>query len=327
MGMQKIERQFLSGVWQSTFDVTRPFVRYPQTGLSPAVYWHLPSSVEPIVLSVVIPTLDAHRGGFLINLFSQIEKQDLKGFELLVVRGDPRQGRAINLGAALAHGTYLLTLDDDTSLPDPTTFTKLVSVLDGHPEIGIAGGNNVIPDNADAFVRRVMEQIPRRSWKPVDVITDSDLAEHPCLMMRVEEFKMLGGENELIPRGLDPYLRQVFRESGFRVVVVPGVIYHHLPPATWVKLLKQFYRNGKQAAFVNRMYPQWVIETPDHHGSFTARISFGRRVTRYARTFIKSLLHRKEILFLTDLAYALGFVSGIMLSPKDSRDINKAHTV
>ena len=134
--------------------------------------------------------------------------KNLKNYEVIVVRGDPRQGRAINVAAVIAQGRYLLTLDDDTSLPDSMTFGKLVAVMEKHPEIGIAGGNNVIPTDASPFVRRVMQELPRRSWDPVQEIIDSDLAEHPCMIMGAEDFRFIGGENELIPRGLDPYLRQ-----------------------------------------------------------------------------------------------------------------------
>jgi GT2 family glycosyltransferase len=223
------------------------------------------------------------------------------------VRGDSRQGRAINIGAALAQGIYLLTLDDDTSLPDPETFSKLVAVMEAHPEIGIAGGNNVIPPDASPFVRRVMQQIPRRSWEPVSKITDSDLAEHPCLIMRTEEFKAVGGENELIPRGLDPYLREEFRKLDKRVVVAPGIIYHHLPPDNLDKLLRQFSRNGRQAAFVNRNYPQWVIETPIVHGSFRAEMPLPLRLLRFPIRLLYALTTGKPIWFLCEVAYALGF--------------------
>jgi len=174
---------------------------------------------------------------------------------------------------ALARGKYLLTIDDDISLPDPETFRKLVAVMQAHPDIGMAGGNNLIPADASPFQRRVMREIPRWSSEPVSEITESDRAEHGCLIMRAAVFKAVGGENELIPRGLDPYLREAFREAGKRVVVVPGVIYHHLPPESLRTLLQQFLRNGRQAAFANRHYPQWVIETPSSHGPFRARAS------------------------------------------------------
>ena len=115
---------------------------------------------QPVRLSVVIPTVDGCRHGYLSQLISQIGSQDCTDFEVLVVRGDPRQGRAINVGAALAQGKYLLTLDDDTCLPDPATFGKLMAVMDAHPDIGMAGGSNLVPKDAPAFVRRVMKELP-----------------------------------------------------------------------------------------------------------------------------------------------------------------------
>jgi hypothetical protein len=159
-----------------------------------------------------------------------------------------------------------------------------------------------------------MRQIPRRSWKPVQKITDSDLAEHPCMIMRTKEFKLAGGENELIPRGLDPYLRQKFRELRKRVVVVPGVIYHHLPPDNFNKLMRQFYRNGRQAAFTNRNYPQWVIETPPGHGPFKAKQPLALRLFRFPLRLLHALVAGKPIWFFCEFVYALGFISGYIVS-------------
>ena len=282
-------------------------MRYANPEHSPGVVWqYSPENRQPI-LSVVIPTVDAYRDGYLPALLAQIDSQDFLDFELIVVRGDPRQGRAINIGAALAQGKYILTLDDDTSLPDPQTFSKLVAVMEAHLEIGIAGGNSVIPTDTSHFVRRVMRQIPRRSWKPVQAITDSDLAEHPCMIMHSEAFKSVGGENELIPRGLDPYLREEFRKLGKKVVVVPGVIYHHLPPDNMKKLLRQFYRNGRQAAYTNRHYPQWIFETPSVHGSFRTQMPLALRFFRFPLRLLHALITGKPIWLLCEFTYALGF--------------------
>lgn len=112
---------------------------------------------------MIIPTLDGYRNGCLARLLAQIGGQTGLEYEVFVVQGDPRQGRAINIGAALAAGDYLLTLDDDTSLPDSLTFAKLVQAMEDHPDIGMAGGNNLIPKDASPFVRRVMRELPRRS--------------------------------------------------------------------------------------------------------------------------------------------------------------------
>jgi glycosyltransferase involved in cell wall biosynthesis len=307
MSLGNLELSFQSGSWQSASSVERAFVRYANPEHSPGVVWqHSPENRQSI-LSVVIPTLDAYRDGYLLELLAQIDSQDFLDFEIIVVRGDPRQGRAINIGAALAQGKYLLTLDDDTALPDPQTFSKLVAIMEAHSGIGIAGGNNVIPTDTSPFVRRVMRQIPRRSWKPVQAITDSDLAEHPCMIMHTEAFKSVGGENELIPRGLDPYLREEFRKMGKKVVVVPGVIYHHLPPDNMKKLLRQFYKNGRQAAYANRHYPQWMYETPSVHGSFRAQMPLALRFLRFPIRLLHALITGKLIWLLCEFTYALGF--------------------
>jgi glycosyltransferase involved in cell wall biosynthesis len=300
--------------------VNRKFVRYNNSEKSRAHIWHEKPGNDDIVLSVIIPTADAYRHGNFPQLLEQIASQTLRHFEIITVKGDNRQGRAINIGAALAQGEYLLTLDDDTSLLDRETFSKLVSVMETHSDIGMAGGNNVIPKGASPFIRRAMSEIPRRSWDPVHEITDSDLAEHPCLIMRMEVFKSIGGENELIPRGLDPYLREEFRKAGYRVVVVPDVIYSHLPPTTFSKLITQFYMNGKQAAFCNKYYPQWVIETPNKHGdNFARKKPFTYRAARYAANMARNTLRGQWIYLSVSAAYAIGFIWGFLRIKDETR--------
>jgi len=229
---------------------------------------------------------------------------------LIVLKGDKRQGRGINIAIAKAKGEYVLTVDDDSSLPDPKTFSKMMAAMDSHPDIGMAGGNNTVPDWATSFVKRVMIQVPRRSWQPVTEIVDSDLAEHPCLIMRADLFRQVGGENEIIPRGLDPYLRQIFREADTRVVVLPDIIYHHLPPETWSGLLGQMKRNGYQAAVANIHSPEWVIETPAEHGDFVLRVPLWKRVLRFPFNMLKSLFQGKWLWVICELCYAWGFVYG-----------------
>ncbi len=296
--------------WRPAADIHRAFVRYSDHNPSPAKIWRCaPNEGRPVVLSVLIPTWDGYREGYLQKLLAEIHAQTFSGFEIIIIRGDPRQGRAINIAAECAQGKYLLTLDDDSSVPDPATFWKLITVMEDHPDIGLAGAANQIPENASAFVKRVMKELPRRATQLVKEITNSDLAEHGCLIMRTAEFKRLGGENELIPRGLDPYLRQAYRKTGRRVVVVPGAIYHHLPPASLGKLMRQFYRNGRQAAFSNRHFPQWIIETPSHHGNFKSHVPLTIRVCRFPLRLLEALIRGKLILFLSEVAYGLGFIN------------------
>jgi hypothetical protein len=294
--------------WLPAAAVERPFVRHRNPCPSPGQVCRYRRGHGQIRLSVAIPTLDGFRDGYLSRLLDQVWSQENSSFEILVIKGDPRQGRAINIAAALARGCYLLTLDDDTSLPDSLTFAKLTRSMEDAPDIGMAGGNNLIPKNATPFVRRVMRELPRRSWPMVEEITDSDLAEHPCLMMRTAEFKAVGGENELIPRGLDPYLRMEYRRLNKRVAVIPGVMYHHLPPERLSRLLHQFYRNGSQAALTNRHYPQWVIETPSRHGPVRRNISFPLRICRFPLMLLLAIISLKPIWFLCEMTYAIGFV-------------------
>jgi len=183
-----------------------------------------------------------------------------------------------------------------------------VAAMESDRTIGMAGGVNVIPADASAFIRRVMNELPRRLTPTVSQITDSDLAEHPLLLMRKDLFCGVGGENELLPRGLDPYLREAFRKAGYRVVVVPGAEYSHLPPSTLTSLMKQFYRNGKAAAFVNRHYPQWAIETPSTHGPFSTHVPFILRVFRFLGRQVSAILTGKPVWFLSEAAYAAGFL-------------------
>jgi GT2 family glycosyltransferase len=264
-------------------------------------------------ISVIIPTASGYRNGLFPALLKQVSEQSFQNFETIIIKGDLRQGRAINTGADIARGRYLLTLDDDTSLVSKDAFKNLAQVMEDDASIGMAGGINVIPDDAPFFIRRAMREIPRRTTPPVEEITDSDLAEHPLLIMRKEVFLRIGGENELIPRGLDPYLRQEFRKAGYRVVVVPGVTYSHLPPATLFNLIKQFYRNGKQAAFCSKFYPEWVIETPAKHGGgFQKQVSFTFRLLRYPIRMLKAIIQLRWIFLLTQICYAVGFLWGYL---------------
>ena len=263
------------------------------------------------ILSVIIPTRDAYRGGYFPRLLDQIGQQSFQNFELLVVKGDPRQGRAINTGAAMARGGYIMTLDDDTCIGHRDLFKTLVAVMDDHADVGLAGVPNLVPDNVSWLVKQVMVQVPRRSSQMVREITVSDMAEHPCLIMRKDIFYRVGGENELLPRGLDPYLRQGFREAGYKVVVVPDVYIHHLPPQTPGKLVRQFFRNGYIACYVNKFYPHWVLElTTDHRDLEQLQAGWRQRIVRQAKKLTNAIFDLKFVFLSTQLAYLCGFCWG-----------------
>ncbi len=264
-------------------------------------------------VSILIPTADGERHGYLDQLLRQVTEQSYQDLEVILIQGDTRQGRGINLGASLARGEYLLTFDDDTCLGTPEVIATLVAAVDADPNIGMAGVENRVPEDAPAFVRRLMREVPRRCSPPVNAVTDSDMAEHPCLMMRKTAFYQIGGEHEIIPRGLDPYLRQQFRAGGFRVVVVPGVWIHHLPPPTFRHAMRQFYRNGRMSALVSRQFPDLALDNALSHGE--AEIKAQPRVVRAVRHGGRMLLAAARfqwVYLATSAAYGLGVLSGTL---------------
>jgi len=298
-------------VKDTTSSPDRSFVKHRLSGFQGEILRYEQSPVSPS-MTVIIPTRDAYGKGYFPLLLEQLKRQTVwDESELIVVKGDTRQGRAINVSVELARGKYVVTMDDDETLGDDRVIERLLEVMENNRAIGMAGGINVISPNAPFLIRRAMKEIPRRSTPPVEEITDSDMAEHGLLMMRKEVFIKVGGENELIPRGLDPYLRREFRKAGYRVVVVPGANYLHLPPNTLSKLIEQFYRNGKQAAFCNKFYPQWVFETPDNHVSdFVERRKFSYRAARYLVNMVKRAFRGHLIYLTVSVAYAVGFIRG-----------------
>lgn len=242
------------------------------------------------------------------KLLGDLEKQSFNNFEVITIKGDPRQGRAINKGADIANGEILIILDDDVRLGHKEVIKNLVTAVRSDRTIGMAGVSNLVPEDAPWLVRKIMKEVPRRSSPLVNEITDSDMAEHPCCAIPKKVFIEIGGENEIIPRGLDPYLRREIRNAGYRVVVIPDTWIHHLPPASLKGIIKQFFRNGVHSAYCTRFYPQWVIELADKHGDeIEDGVSIGYRSFRYMIRLIKAFFAFKWVYLLTLLCYLFGF--------------------
>lgn len=291
----------------------REFVRYLREGPVPRlrVMAGRAGDGDPEV-TVIIPTVDGARGGNLSHLLSQLHQQTFQRFEVIIVEGDRRQGRAINIAAAIAQGRILVTMDDDTRLGPNDVLEKIARVFAADRTIGIAGVSNLVPADAPWVVRQAMEQLPRRSSPIVDEVTVSDMAEHPCLAIRKELFYQVGGEHELIPRGLDPYLRREVRRLGYQVVVIPNTWIHHLLPGTLSGILRQYFRNGMGAAYVKKIHPAFVIDQALEHFQEVPITTLRTRMFRYLRQLLGALLTRKWIYAGTLLSYALGYTWGLI---------------
>mgnify|MGYP000285863118 CR=1 FL=1 len=308
----KIIKTFASNIY-------RPFVKYPNGESKGKIEIHRDNlNLKPLV-SIIIPTADATRDGLLPSLLKQLEEQTFRNFEIIVITGDTRQGRAINCGAQLAEGKYLVTFDDDTKIGRDDLLEKMLFHIEQHTDIGMAGVANIIPENAPFFIRRLMKELPRRTSPIVYKIVDSDMAEHPCCIIPRDVFIQVGGENEKIPRGLDPYLRQEIRKAGYRVVVLPDLYIHHLPPRTFGKFVRQFYRNGKMAAYVNKFYPEFVVELASQHGKkVNEKRPIPIRIISYISRILKALFTLKIFYLLSLKLYLTGYIVGyITLNEKD----------
>jgi len=277
-------------------------------------------NAEPRV-SLVIPSLDGHRGGAVPKLLESIQRQTFQNFETHVIRGVAPQGKAINQGAEKARGGILVILDDDSCLAGDDVLERLVAALDADAAIGMAGASIVTPPDATPFQRRAAKQFPRFNTPVVDEITDSDYACHGCCAIPAAVFREVGGEREDLIRGLDPDLRVRLREAGYRVVLVPGAVIYHPLPAGWRKLMRIFFRNGYGSAYARKFQPGAVYETHESldSASFKPRRPFAYRAARFPLRLLKALAQGRFLRFSAYCAYACGYVCGTLTATEGAR--------
>ena len=279
-----------------------------------------PQCAQPRV-SIIIPSLDGHRGGAVPRLLESIRRQTLKDIEIHLIRGVAPQGKAINQGAAMSRGGILIILDDDSCLAGDDVLERLVAALDADPGIGMAGASIVVPPDATPFQRRAAKQFPRFNTPVVDRITDSDYACHGCCAIPARVFKQAGGEREDLLRGLDPDLRARLRAAGYRVVLIPrAAIYHPLPDG-WQRLMRIFFRNGYGSAYARKFQPAAVYETHESldAASFRPRRSFAYRLARFPLRLGKALAQGRFLRFSAYCAYACGYIWGTTTARENAR--------
>lgn len=263
-----------------------------------------------MIASVIIPVADDSRNAYLDALLSQLAGQSLRDFEVILVIGDNRQGRAINQGARAANGNWIIVLDDDTHISDNALLQKLVAAMERDATIGLGGAACVIPDWATAFQERAMRQIPRRFFPEQTHDLDSDFVQHPCLIISRDLFLRVGGEDEQLIRGLDPILRKKVRDAGFRVTIIANTAVVHLVPDGWRALMGMYRRNGRGSAFAYRFYPERIVELTNGYdrGTFVQRRGFGYRVARRIKNLLTPLACGHWVRVAVDLAYSWGWL-------------------
>ena len=260
--------------------------------------------------SITIPVLrlEGRPKDMVEDLLKALEGQSRPPTEVHLVVGDRRQGRAINLGVSSSSTKYVATLDDDSFIDDPDLFRKLVVAMDEDPSLGMVGGACAIPDWATPFQKKAMMQISRRFFPVQQETVDSDMVQHPCLMMRRKDFHAIGGEDEELIRGLDPVLRKKVRDAGLRVAVVANTWVYHLLPDGFLKLVRMYFRNGVGSGYAQKHFPDRVLELTDgfDQGRFVERRPCFVRLGRRLSGLMGGLGGGKWIRVATDLAYGLG---------------------
>ncbi len=267
-------------------------------------------------VSIVIPSRDGFRNGCVPRLLESVRAQTYTDHEIHIVQGVSPQGRAINEGVRLSKGDIIVILDDDSCLAHESVLERLIACIEGDSTIGMAGASIVLPDEATAFQRRAAKQFPRLNTPVVDETTDSDLACHGCCAIRRRVFDEVGGEREDILRGLDPDLRVRIRSAGYRVVLAPHArIYHPMPDSLW-KLLRLFFRNGFGSAYAQKFQPESVYETHEslEIEDFQPQRTFMYRVLRFPFRLAFALVNGRLLRFSAYVAYACGYVWGMLMA-------------
>lgn len=273
-------------------------------------------------VSVIIPSLDGHRGGAVPRLRESVARQTFTDFEVHIVKGVAPQGKAINRGVGETNGEIILILDDDSLLADETVFQQLMDTIDSDPRIGMAGASIVPGPDATPFQLRASREFPRFNTPVVDVITDSDMACHGCCAIPRAVFEAVGGEREDLIRGLDPDLRVRLRNAGYRVVLAPRARIHHPLPGSWRGLLRTFFRNGYGSAYAQKFQPDSVYDTHEQldEAGFTPRRSLPYRMARFPMRLLAALARGRFLRLAAYTSYAFGYVWGYATAKREALD-------
>jgi len=277
---------------------------------------------NPLV-SVIIPSLDGHRGGNVEKLLGDLEKQTMQDFEIIMPVGIKPNGKARNEGVRKAKGRYLVCIDDDVRLGHEKVIENLLKPLleverkghdwtkPGEGRIGMTGPSQQLPPDATWFQRWAAKQLPRTQFPIVDDYTDTDMVTHMCLCIPTELYKAVGWENEYIVRGTDLDLRYRVRKAGYRIVVVPRTWAYHPIPKTLKGIVRDWFNKGRWTAFNRKKFPGFDFEAPDGIvKDFVPKRSKAYRAARFVGRFLLGIVTFQPVRILAQIAYAAGYLRG-----------------
>jgi GT2 family glycosyltransferase len=193
---------------------------------------------------------------------------------LKVVRNPVNLGypKAVNQGARLASGEYLLMLNNDTTILG-RSIDRAVEFLEANPRVGAVGGKIVLLDGT-------LQEAGCGIWgdgctfqygrgKPIDAPAcafqrDVDYCSGAFLMTRRDLFQRLGGLEEAFSPGYfeDPDYCVRLWKANRRVVYLPEVVVLHYENATASTLfaLQELYDRNK--ALFAAKHADWIRTRP-----------------------------------------------------------------
>jgi len=173
-------------------------------------------------------------------------REEFPWIQLLVNRRNRGVAPARNQGMRVAHGEYIILLDDDTVV-QPGAFDRLIAYMDEHPEAGLCGPRLINPQGQlqlscrlfptlnDKLVRRLSSPLAQEVARVVEMADwdhgsarEVDYVIGACQVIRQAALAEVGLLDERIfygPEDVDLCLRM--RQAGWRVVYNPEAVVVH----------------------------------------------------------------------------------------------------
>lgn len=205
----------------------------------------------------------------------------LSGVRVLRNRRNEGFLKAVNQGAELARGDALLFLNSDATL-QPESLMAGLEALESAPEIAAVGGKLIHPDDT---LQEAGSIIWRDGWcqgygrgaapdaAPYNFRRDVDYCSAACLLIRREDFAVVGGFDE---RYRPAYYEDVdlcvrLWRRGRRVVYEPRMVAHHVEFGSGSAALAAALQAERHALFV-AAHADWLAAQPERRqGVLVAR--------------------------------------------------------
>jgi len=212
----------------------------------------------PPLVSIVVPS----RTGDVEALKTQLARQSLRGWELLVDTDPSTPGKARNLGAARARGRWLVFFDDDVTLGSEKLLADLVKTLEAVGKNACVG----VPCRITPWANRFQRQLYLEGFYPQRVsgvggrdgpeagngsqgllkTSWLDSVNGRCMAMGRETFQVLGGFDGLLPSGEEPELLYRLCRKGGEVFLLTKHWVYYAPPENFKAAFKKtiWYEQG-----------------------------------------------------------------------------------